>query len=74
MRETCACCSGPGAVPLAGRRTLLRGAAGLLCAAVGGGAALAQVTGGVPRSLRIHRMQTEESFAGVYWQDGRYDR
>ena len=32
------------------------------------------VAGGAPRSLRIHRVQTGASFAGVYWRDGRYDR
>jgi uncharacterized protein YcbK (DUF882 family) len=70
MMPGCACC----AVPAPGRRLLLRGAAGLLCSAIGGGAAFAQVTAGAPRSLRIHRMQTEESFEGIYWRDGRYDR
>jgi uncharacterized protein YcbK (DUF882 family) len=73
----CPCCAGEG------RRTLLRGAiglaAGLACAATGGGAALAQATlaaatGGAPRRLLIHRMQTDETFDGTYWRDGRYDR
>ncbi|MFC7474268.1 DUF882 domain-containing protein [Dankookia sp. GCM10030260] len=68
VTAACPCC------PASGRRTLLRGAAGLLCGAIGGGAAVAQVTAGAARSLRIHRMQTEESFAGIYWRDGRYDR
>jgi uncharacterized protein YcbK (DUF882 family) len=71
---SCPCC---GAASL-GRRGLLRGVlglgTGLACAAAGGGAALAQATAGAPRSLRIHRLQTEESFDGVYWHDGRYDR
>lgn len=29
---------------------------------------------GAPRIVRIRRVQTGESFAGVYWRDGRYDR
>jgi len=70
MQLACECC----ATPAASRRALLRSTAGLVCAAIGGGAALAQATGGGPRSLRIHRMRTEESFDGVYWQHGRYDR
>ena len=70
----CPCCA---AIAL-GRRNLLRGVlglgTGLVAAAAGGGAALAQVTGGAPRRLQIHRLQTEESFDGVYWHEGRYDR
>ncbi|WP_240046625.1 DUF882 domain-containing protein [Paracraurococcus ruber] len=68
----CLCCAG------VSRRGLLRGFAaigtGLACAAAGGGPALAQATGGAPRALRIHRMQTDEVFDGTYWRDGRYDR
>lgn len=29
---------------------------------------------GAARTVRIRRVQTGESFAGVYWRDGRYDR
>ncbi|MDB5315984.1 MAG: hypothetical protein JWO24_1828 [Rhodospirillales bacterium] len=29
---------------------------------------------GPPRSLRVRRGATGESFSGVYWQEGRYDR
>lgn len=72
--QPCPCC----APPDLDRRALLRGAlglgAGLACAAAAGGPALAQVTAGAPRHLVIHRMQTGESFDGVYWRDGRYDR
>lgn len=32
------------------------------------------LTSGPPRSLRIRRGTTGESFSGVYWQNGRYDR
>ncbi|MDO9706942.1 DUF882 domain-containing protein [Paracraurococcus lichenis] len=65
-------------MPAFGRRGLLRSAlaagAALVGAAAGGGEALALATGGEPRSLTIHRLQTNESFDGVYWRDGRYDR
>jgi uncharacterized protein YcbK (DUF882 family) len=71
-RFACPCCA-PGA---AGRREVLRAAVGLGCAASGlvglPAAALAQFGGA--RSLRIRRMQTGDSFDGVYWRDGRYDR
>jgi uncharacterized protein YcbK (DUF882 family) len=63
----CACCAG-------GRRWLLRGAAGLLCSAIGAGTSLAQATAGAPRALRLRRLETEETFEGIYWRDGRYDR
>ena len=54
-------------------RAGLAGGVGL--AAFGAGAALAQaVTGGAPRRLSIERVQTGETFDGVYWSDGRYDR
>lgn len=70
----CGCCGDAGI----GRRGVLRGAlglgSGLACVAAGGGAALAQALAGEPRALRIHRLQTEESFDGSYWRDGRYDR
>ncbi len=29
---------------------------------------------GPPRSLRVRRGATGESFSGIYWRDGRYDR
>lgn len=69
----CACCGGTGRAGI-DRRWLLRGAAGLLCTAIGAGTALAEATAGAPRALRIRRLETEETFEGVYWQDGRYDR
>ncbi|MBL6455949.1 DUF882 domain-containing protein [Belnapia sp. T6] len=63
----CPCCDS------AGRRSLLRGALGLglACAAA---PAPAQILGGAPRRIAIQRLQTGESFDGIYWQDGRYDR
>jgi len=57
------------------RRALLGAAIGLGGAALLPPAALAQaVAGGGPRRLSVLRMQTEERFDGVYWQDGRYVR
>ena len=64
-----AACEG---VPSPGRRGLfaaaLVGMAGLAPPAV------AQVWGGRARALVVRRQQTGESFSGVYWRDGRYDR
>jgi uncharacterized protein YcbK (DUF882 family) len=57
-----------------GRRALfaaaLAGTAGLMATPP----AVAQVFGGGPRSIAIHRLQTGESVNGTYWHDGRYDR
>lgn len=66
----CPCC-GPDGEAVLPRR-------GLLAAAVGLGAAvaapaLAQPSGST-RSLRVRRYLTNDSFSGVYWRDGRYDR
>ena len=70
-----------GAASPFGRREVVRaGLAGLGLAGRcgGGGAALAQAVaaggGGGPRRLAIERVQTGETFDGVYWSDGRYDR
>jgi uncharacterized protein YcbK (DUF882 family) len=76
-RFACPCCDGGGGEPAIGRRGVLRAGLGLGCAAaIGtGGAALAQVgSSGAPRRLSIQRVQTGETFEGVYWSDGRYDR
>lgn len=65
---SCPCC---GAERVAPRR-------GFLAAAVGGLALAAAPAafgqGGAPRSLRVRRQVTLDSFSGVYWRDGRYDR
>ncbi|MBR0655059.1 DUF882 domain-containing protein [Plastoroseomonas arctica] len=34
----------------------------------------ASLASGPPRSLRVRRGATGDSFSGVYWQNGRYDR
>jgi uncharacterized protein YcbK (DUF882 family) len=64
----CPCCGGGEAV--LPRRGLFAAAAGLGLAAVS--PAIAQ--GGAPRVLRVRRQVTNDSFAGTYWRDGRYDR
>lgn len=71
-RLDCPCCD----PATASRREVIRaGVGGLAALAAMPVAAHAQaISGGTPRSLRIHRMQTGASFAGVYWRDGRYDR
>lgn len=69
----CPCCAGEDAPrhgPGAGRRALL----GAALAALPLSDALAQARGGGARRLAIRRVQTGESFSGVYWRDGRYDR
>jgi len=60
----CACCE-----PVPPRR-------GLLAAAVGVALGLASpaIAQGAPRVLRVRRQVTADSFSGVYWRDGRYDR
>jgi uncharacterized protein YcbK (DUF882 family) len=53
------------------RRGFLAAAAGVLAAPE----AVAQaVSGGMPRVLRVRRQVTLDTFSGVYWRDGRYDR
>jgi len=68
----CPCCD----PVVAKRREVIRaGLGGLVALAVAPVAAQAQaVTGGGSRVVRIQRVQTGESFEGVYWRDGRYDR
>jgi uncharacterized protein YcbK (DUF882 family) len=63
----CPCCADAPSLP---RRGFLAAAAGV--ASLAAAPALAQ--GGAPRVLRVRRNFTEDSFSGVYWRDGRYDR
>lgn len=68
-RLECPCCA-PGA---RSRREVIRAALGGIGAlALTPSAVLAQR--GDARVIRIRRVQTGESFSGVYWRDGRYDR
>ncbi|WP_369413493.1 DUF882 domain-containing protein [Caldovatus aquaticus] len=62
---------------MAGRRAALRAAiGGLACAAafLAGGAPAALAASGAARAVSVRRVQTGDSFAGVYWRDGQYDR
>ncbi len=63
----CACCGAEQVLP---RRGFLAAAVGL-AAVVAATPSMAQ---GAPRALRVRRNFTEDSFSGVYWRDGRYDR
>jgi uncharacterized protein YcbK (DUF882 family) len=68
--EACPCCA-----TASGRRGFLRGALGL--AAVGAACSVPTaeaISAGQPRRLNIYRIQTGETFSGVYWHNGRYDR
>ncbi len=67
MRMGCPCCAGE--VP---RRGFLAAAAGLVAGAAMAPPAVAQA--GLPRMLRVRRQVTLDTFSGVYWRDGRYDR
>lgn len=71
-RFDCPCCD----PAVAKRREVIRvGIGGLLALAAMPVAAAAQTAGaGGARSIRIRRVQTGESFQGVYWRDGRYQR
>lgn len=70
-RFDCPCCD----PVIARRREVIRaGLGGLVALAVAPDVAAAQAAGGSARVLRIRRVQTGESFSGVYWRDGRYDR
>lgn len=66
MRFGCPCCD-------AGvtRRGVLTAAIG---AAVVAATPPAVAQGGLPRVLRVRRQVTNDTFSGVYWRDGRYDR
>lgn len=68
-RGPCPCCT-PGALS---RREVFAGLGGLACAAMLPGGAKA-VTLPPVRSLRVSRVPTEDSFDGVYFRDGKYDR
>ena len=67
----CPCCTQPGEAVLA-RRGFLSMAVGVAAVAIGT-PALGQASNGV-RRLRVRRQVTEDSFEGVYFRDGRYDR
>jgi uncharacterized protein YcbK (DUF882 family) len=64
----CPCCSPDGP----GRRDLLRACLGI-GASLAAAPALA-APGGAPRRLSVLRVGTDDSFAGVYWHDGAFDK
>ncbi|WP_159999118.1 DUF882 domain-containing protein [Roseomonas sp. 18066] len=65
----CPCCD----PAMAGRREVIAAGLGLLaCAALPGSAKA--VTLPPVRSIKVERSYTEDSFDGVYFRDGRYDR
>lgn len=72
----CPCCGAEqvlprnGGPPPAGRRGFIAAAVGLAAAAV----ATPSFAQGAPRMLRVRRNFTNDTFSGVYWRDGRYDR
>ena len=68
---TCPCCD----PVVAKRREVIRAGLGGLAALAGlPAAAQAQAVASGARTIRIRRVQTGESFEGIYWRDGRYDR
>ena len=67
--EACPCCAADGL----GRRGLLRAAVGAAFLCTAAPPVFAQGAGGA-KTVRIRRVQTGESFEGIYWRDGRYDR
>ncbi|WP_198378260.1 DUF882 domain-containing protein [Neoroseomonas rubea] len=70
-RLDCPCCD----PATARRREVIRaGLGGLAALALAPATAAAQAAAGAARTLRIRRVQTGESFEGVYWRDGRYER
>lgn len=67
----CPCCD----PVVAKRREVIRaGLGGLVALAALPAPAQAQAVASGARTIRIRRVQTGESFSGVYWRDGRYDR
>lgn len=60
--------------PKLGRRGLFGAALGLGFAALPDAAVAQRLGNSGARSIAIRRAQTGESFQGVYWRDGRYDR
>lgn len=74
LRLACPCCDGAPHGRRQVLRTALALAAGGLVSAATAPAAMARAVSGGERRLSIHRVATGDSFDGVYWSDGRYDR
>ncbi|MCX8133708.1 MAG: DUF882 domain-containing protein [Roseococcus sp.] len=58
---------------IATRRAFLAGATGLATTLLAA-PAVAQALAGSTRRIAIRRVQTGDSFDGIYWRDGRYER
>ncbi|MCW8084692.1 DUF882 domain-containing protein [Sabulicella glaciei] len=69
FHDTCPACRDGVACDAVPRRVMLGAAFGLLTAP-----AMAQSVASGTRSIAVRRVQTGDSFRGVYWRDGRYDR
>ena len=66
--------AGIGTGPGIGRRGLFGAVAGLGLAALPEDAIAQRLGNSGTRALSIRRAQTGESFRGIYWRDGRYER
>ncbi|WP_207536918.1 DUF882 domain-containing protein [Sabulicella rubraurantiaca] len=69
FQHTCPACRDGATCDAVPRRVMLGAAFGLLTAP-----AMAQSGASGTRSIAVRRVQTGDSFRGVYWRDGRYDR
>ncbi|MBX9748228.1 MAG: DUF882 domain-containing protein [Roseococcus sp.] len=79
FQHACPACAADDSAPCAeapalGRRGLLGAAFGLGFAAMPEEAVAQRLGNSGTRAISIRRAQTGESFQGVYWRDGRYDR
>lgn len=75
--HSCPACEGLAGLscaPGSGRRALLGGVLGLAALTGAAPALAAEITGGSVRRISLRRVQTGESFSGIYWRDGHYDR
>ncbi len=68
----CPCCGPEALVPV--EAVPRRGVLAAVLAGVGVAAAGPVLAQGATRSLRVRRQVTHDSFSGVYFRDGRYDR
>lgn len=79
FQHSCPACDGLSddgcaSAPAPSRRGLLAAAAGLGFAMLPERAVAQRLGNAGARSISIRRVQTGDSFQGVYWRDGRYDR
>jgi len=67
--EACPCCAAN-----FGRRGVFRAALGLAAGMVCTAPTAQALAAGGARRINVYRVQTGETFSGIYWRDGRYDR